>query len=437
VTGGGIERSSYRRLLRTREFSALLTAQIVSEVGDHFARVAVAGLVLDRTESAFYAAAAFVAGYVPGIVGSAVFGGLADRLPRKRVLLACDLGRAVLVAALAFATVEDVSLWVPFGLLLAIEIFGAPFDAARAAVMPDVLPDPQDYLAGTALCRVFFQVNQVVGLAAAGLVVYGSGARLAFLIDAATFVVSYGILLVGMRSRPAPAERHGWSVARDLRDGARLIFTDPVRRSFVLLGWGAALFLIAPEGVALAYAAEHGRAGLGGVLMAAIPAGTAIGAIYVSRLSTAAAVRAIRPMILLSCLPLIAAGLDFPIHLAIALWLVAGVFQAFLVPIMVTVNLVTPAAWRGRVNAFAAAGFNLATAVAFLVAGLVADLTGRAAFAVAGAGALGLILLVAAHLTWPETELRAAVGVPSARRAPSGSPAGSTTGSSAGSAITR
>jgi len=422
VTGPGVESTSYRRLLRNREFASLITAQIVSEMGDHFARVAVAGLVLSRTESAFYAAAAFVAGYVPGIFGSAVFGSLADRLPRKQVLLACDAGRAALAVAMVFAVTDGISLWVPFGLLLAIEIFSAPFDVARNAAMPDVLPEPQDYLAGAALSRVLFQVNQVVGLAIAGLVVYGPGPRVAFLVDAATFVLSYVILLAGLRPRPAAAESRGWSVARDLRDGARLIFTDPVRRSFVLLGWGAALFLIAPEGVALAYAMEHGQPDLGGVLMAAIPAGTALGAVYVSRLSPERAVRAIRPMLLLSSLPLVAAGLNFPVYPAIALWFVAGTCQAFLVPIMVTVNLVTPSAWRGRVNGFAAAGYSLATAIGFLVAGLVADLT-RPAVAVAGAGVLGLALLVAAHLSWPGRELDAVVGPTSLRRRAAGSAA--------------
>ncbi len=87
-------------------------------------------------------------------------------------MIACDVARAVLVGALAVAAAVAAPLWTLMALLLAAELFSAPFDTARAAVLPDVLPDPEDYLTGSGLCRVLNQVNQVVGLAAGGAVVY-------------------------------------------------------------------------------------------------------------------------------------------------------------------------------------------------------------------------------------------------------------------------
>ena len=56
--------------------------------GDHVARVALASLVLARTDSAFLAVLAFVVSFVPAVFGSALLGALADRLPRKVVMLA-------------------------------------------------------------------------------------------------------------------------------------------------------------------------------------------------------------------------------------------------------------------------------------------------------------------------------------------------------------
>jgi len=408
---GGDRPAPRGRPLRNPEFRALILAQVTSEVGDHFARVAVAGIVLERSHSAFYAAATFVLGYLPGIAGSALLGPLADRLSRRRLMLGCDMARVGIVALLVLLVGLPVPLWVLMGVLLAAELFSAPFDAARTALVPDVLPDPRDYLAGTGMSRVLFQANQVAGLTAAGVVVYAVSARAALVVDVATFVASFVILLVGLRDRPAPASSRDASAGllADVRDAARLIFTDRLRRNFVLMGWGAAVFLIAPEGVALAYAAAHGSPELGGALMAAIPAGAVIGSLLVSRLEPARAVRAIRPLLLAGCLPLLLTWLDQPIGATLALWLVAGMGQAFLVPVVVVVNLVTPASRRGRVNGVAAAGFNVATALAFLLAGMTAD-AASPAVAVTAAGVVGLGVLLLVHRAWPAAELEATFG---------------------------
>ncbi|MEP7025276.1 MAG: hypothetical protein ABJB47_16050 [Actinomycetota bacterium] len=60
-------------------------------------RIAVAVLVFDRTGSGLLTAVAYAAGWLPGIVGSPLLGSVADRLPRRSVMIVCDLVRAVLV----------------------------------------------------------------------------------------------------------------------------------------------------------------------------------------------------------------------------------------------------------------------------------------------------------------------------------------------------
>lgn len=412
------------RVLRNREFAALTGAQIASEVGDHFARVAVAGIVLDRSGSVFLSALAFVVSFVPGIGGSLLLGPLADRLPRKGLMIACDLARAAIIAVLALAAAAAAPLWVLMTLLFVAELFSAPFDAARSAVLPDVLPDPEDYLAGSGLSRVLFQANQVIGLAAGGIVVYlnfSDSAEVALFIDAATFVASALVLAVGLRSRPAAAAEtpRPRSLLPDVAEGARLVFTHPVRRVFVPLGWAAGAALVAPEGVALAYAVEHGEPGLGGALMAALPAGAAVGSLLVTRRGPAAAVRAIRPLIGIGCLALLVVGLDLGVYPTLALFVLAGACQAFLVPIMVVVNLTTPPGRRGAVNGLAGAGFNAAMAGGFLAAGLAADAVSPA-LAVLGSGALGLVLLTVAYLFWPAASIARALEPP---RPPAPAPA--------------
>ena len=65
-----------------------------------------------------------------------------------------------------------------------------------------------------------------------------------------------------MRWRPASRDAAGerTTLVGDFRAGWRLVFDDPSLRALVLLGWSAAVFLIAPEAVALAYARDDGAA---------------------------------------------------------------------------------------------------------------------------------------------------------------------------------
>ena len=161
--------TTYRDVLRNSEFRGLVVAQVASEWGDNIARVALASLVLARTDSAFLAVLAFVVSFIPAVFGSALLGGLSDRLPRKVVLIGCDLARAGVIGVLALVAVDGTPVWVLLGLLLVAETFTAPFEAAHRAVVPDVLPDPRECLTGTGLMRILYQVDQVVGIVAAGV----------------------------------------------------------------------------------------------------------------------------------------------------------------------------------------------------------------------------------------------------------------------------
>jgi MFS family permease len=403
--------SRYRDVLRQREFRGLVLAQVVSECGENLARVALAALILARSDSVFLAASVFAVSFLPTVLGSALLGPLTDRLPRRTILLACDGTRALVVAALAAVAVDGTPLWALLGLLLVAELFSAPFDVARAAIVPDILPAARDYFAGVGLQRVLFQVDQVLGLALAGVVVVLLSPRLALAANAGTFLVS--VLLVWLLVLPRPAAAEGSTGLRglvaDFREGAGLVFADPVRRILVLTGWGAAVFLIAPEGVALAYARAQGMSeAWGGALLAAVPAGAAVGAVLVGRLEPQAQVRAILPLAALGCLPMLATWSAPPVPVALLLWLLCGACQGFMVTVIATVNLVTPAAYRGRVNGLAGAGFAVASATAFLLAGFVADLTSPAT-AVAAAGAAGIAVVAVLRLVWPTGTLRAAV----------------------------
>jgi len=99
--------------------------------------------------------------------------------------------------------------------------------------------------------------------------------------------VSFVVLTLTLRWRPASRQRPAGSDVRrslaiDFREGWRLVFDDPALRALIVLAWSSAVFFIAPESVALAYARDDGAGpGVGAALMASLPAGAAVGALLV------------------------------------------------------------------------------------------------------------------------------------------------------------
>jgi MFS family permease len=399
---------SYMQALRNREFRGLVIAQITSEGGDHFARVGVAALVLRVEDSVLLAALVFAVGFLPALLGAALLTPLADRLPRRRVLLLSDLARALIVGVLALLAVPGTPLWVFYVLLVLAEFFTAPFDAARSALLPDVFDSPRGYLAGAGFTRFLFQANQVIGLVMAGLVVALVSPRGALVVDAVSFLVSFAAILTFVGSRPAPLpDRHGGvkGLLDDAIDGARVVISDPPRRAIIVLGWTVAVFMIAPEAVSLAYAADLGQSELwGGVLMAAVPAGAAIGAVWVGHASHDMQLRVLPGLAMAMCVPMLFAVATPLVTVAAGLWFVIGICQGFIATLIATLNVLTPAEYRGRVNGLAAAGFSVATAVAFVLWGWLADVTSPSR-AVALAGLTGVIIIGVILTKWPTATL--------------------------------
>lgn len=398
---------SYRELMRNREFAALVGAQVLSGIGDQVARVAIALAVLQRSDSAFYAACAFAVSYVPAIFGGTILGPLADRIPRRRLLLLCDLARAGFIIVLALLDPENAPLWVALLLLFLAESFTPIYDAAWASMVPEILPDARAYIRGSTLLRVLYLVQQVVGLVIGGAAVAFVSIQYALLIDAATFLVSYVLLVAFVQARPAgvPGLNGVRTLLRDVREGATNLFGDPARRALVVVAWMSAIYMITPMSVGLPYAEQVGsEATAGSLLMAATLGGTAVGSAFVAKLKPWDQIDAVLPMAMASSLVLVVVVFEPPLGVAMLIWFVSGAFAGFLVPLIGSVALFTDNRRRGRVMGMAAAGYNLLVAAIYLLGGWVADITSPAA-AVAGAGLVGLALTGIAAWNWPTDAL--------------------------------
>jgi Major Facilitator Superfamily. len=82
--------------------------------------------------------------YLPWLVGGPLLGGLADRLPRRTVMVCCQLVSAVLVALMAVPGIPLIAL---AALLFVVILAESPFLSARASLLVDVLPDDRYVLA--------------------------------------------------------------------------------------------------------------------------------------------------------------------------------------------------------------------------------------------------------------------------------------------------
>ena len=155
------------------EFRYLWLAQVLSVLGDQLARVAMTVLVYDQTRSAFWAALTYAVTLVPWLLGGLALSGLADRLPRRAVMVACDLIRTVLVGVMALLSIggaTDAGLVLLVVLLFGVTLFDSPFKAARSAMLPDILTGDL-YVLGVAVSQTALQVGMVAGFALGGIVV--------------------------------------------------------------------------------------------------------------------------------------------------------------------------------------------------------------------------------------------------------------------------
>ena len=124
-----VPKAGYVSLLRNREYVGLLLSSLVSMIGDQLAAVALTVLVFERTNSPLLASATYAATFLPVVIGAPLLGGLADRMPRRRVLVAADLIRAGLFGVMAL---PGLPIWLLLGILVLAVTVEAPWSAARS-----------------------------------------------------------------------------------------------------------------------------------------------------------------------------------------------------------------------------------------------------------------------------------------------------------------
>ena len=355
-------------MLGAAEFRAIFVANIVSMLGSVVAAVALTVLVYQQTRSPALAASVMALSFLPYLIGGALRGAAADRLPARRVLVACDLASAALIGCMVIPGVPLPGL---LALLFAIGLIAPVYQGVRSAVLPEVLPPGPRYVLGRALMRMVAQSAQVVGYGVGGLLLASLSPRGALVVDAMSFAASGLVLRFGTAARPAGATRRG-SMARDSLTGLRNVFAHRPTRRILLFSWLVPACVVAPEALAAPYATHIGQpARAAGFLLMGLPIGTVAADIIAARMLTSRLQRRIIvPAALLSFAPLAAFAGSPGLVLAVGLLAVAGLGHAWAAGMDGLLIDTAPSELRNRALALAGAGIMFTQGAGFALWGI-------------------------------------------------------------------
>ncbi|MFI9387678.1 MFS transporter [Kutzneria sp. NPDC052558] len=390
--GADAERAArFRDVAAVGQFRVLWLAHAQSRVGDQLARVALSVLVYDRTHSAAWTALTYAMTILPNLVGGTWLSGLADRFDRRTVMVVADAVRAALVALMV---VPGLPIAVLVVLLCLVQLPFTPFSSARNAVLPTILSGDR-YMVGLAVMRTTDQLSLVGGIAAGATLVTLLGTSTTLAIDAVTFALSALLVGLGVRSHRPPGVPH----KKHLRAGLRLVAGDPQLRALVAIACVNGFYIV-PESLAVPYAAQlRGGTGAVGWLLAAVPAGSVVGMLWLKSLRPDLRLRLMVPLTVATCAILVPTWAAPALAVSAALWALSGLASAHDMVVQGAFVQRVPDASRGQAIGLASAAMQSAQGIGIVLAGLLAEVLNPGAV-IGLAGAAGVVAATAAGLAW-------------------------------------
>lgn len=220
---------------RQREYLLLWGAQVISTLGAYASGIIYPLLVLALTNSPTQVGLVSALRIVPYLLLSLPVGALIDRWNRRRVMLACDIGRALAVASLPLAMALGVLTMAQICVVAVIEgtllVF---FNIAETATLPRVVAKEQLPQA-VAQNQVGFAAAGIAGPAVGTWLYAALGRGLPFVVNAGCFAIS-ALSIWNLRTRfdPAPATARP-DLRREIGEGLRWLWNDRLVRDMALI----------------------------------------------------------------------------------------------------------------------------------------------------------------------------------------------------------
>lgn len=223
--------------LWNRDFTIVWLGNAQSDLGSALSTVALAYLVLDLTGSVAATGVVLALGMLPGLL--APFAGtLVDRVPLKAPLLLGDLCKGLLGLGVWYLAIRgELSPDVLYAVALLQGGINTFYNSAFRAWLPQLVP-AGELARANGLMGVASQSTTVVGLVAGGFLVSLLGSATVILLDAASFLLMAGLLLL-VSNPPRPARAGENTYFQDLREGLVTLWASPILRLIPLLGFFA------------------------------------------------------------------------------------------------------------------------------------------------------------------------------------------------------
>ena len=237
-------------VFRNRNFTLMWIGQLISTAGTALSSLAASILVYRQTGSALSVGLMLMATALPSIVVGLVAGVFVDRYDRKRIMIAADVLRALIVFVIPFLVPVNI-LWLYFGIML-ISAIGQFYDPAHESILPEVASE-EELAAANSLMAISSFGSTAIGFAASGLIASRMPIEWAFYLDAASFLLS-GLCILLIRINPIEITEATSVklVVQNLKIGLKHLFNTPLLRSLffisipVLIGFGLSNSLLLP-----------------------------------------------------------------------------------------------------------------------------------------------------------------------------------------------
>jgi len=266
--------------LRHRSFRLFFFGQLVSVVGWWMHRVAQPWLVLSLSNSALLVGTVSALGTLPVTVLSLFGGVVADRFPRRTIVLVTQAAAMAVALALAAVVLLDVvRLWHVMAAATMLGVIAAFDIPGRQSFLVELVGE-RDLMSGIALNSSAFNAARVIGPAIGGVLIGIAGVGMCFLLNGiSSIAVLVALIMIRVPSRPAHHDRHRGPPG--VREGLGLLRTEPRVRTLLLTIAVMSVFGFPFQVLMPVFARESLGMGAGGygALMAAAGGGAMVGAL--------------------------------------------------------------------------------------------------------------------------------------------------------------
>ncbi|MCO6451641.1 MAG: MFS transporter [Caldilineales bacterium] len=339
-------------VFRSRNFTLMWTAQLVSTIGTGLTSIAAGILVFRVTDSVASLSILGLLSMAFGLFVGLYAGVFVDTHDRRRTMIAADLTRCLLVATIPIGVTYNIA-WLYIIVMVATAL-NAFFDPAHESLLPEVASN-RDLAAANSLMAISAFGSTAIGFAASGLIAGSIGIAWAFYIDALTFLFSaICISLVRVQSPSTEADGEAGNIVQNIRIGYEKLLETPALRSLflastpMLIGFGLANYLLLPFSDRALGATEFQYGLQEGLTSVGFVAGSLLMAGIFNRMREG-------PWIAISLIGMSVVGIIYSFNSSIPFAIVLLMFSGFLnAPSSIGRRLIvqrnTPREMRGRVN---------------------------------------------------------------------------------------